>query len=288
MPEGPAPNARLGVFHQRAGVGSWPPLLTSVAISTFKILLSRVGCKITVRRILAVLALLTASSRSEAACLDPETASRAAVSITRYLSDEERKSQPKLLAIRGSGWFVSSRLIVTVAHVVEAMHLSTEDFKDIEIRDRESTRSMPVRLSRLAGTQTETIAVLELKSPVPDAQSLRLRMEPLLANEPVVSVAYAGDRLRVADGRFVEYGAYKNFTGAALFELYDGDDRLALDYGASGTPVLDCQGRVVAVVSNILTRTIQLLSSVRVSTPWGYPNVASVPIQVLKEIRISE
>jgi hypothetical protein len=132
------------------------------------------------------------------------------------------------------------------------------------------------------------IAVLELKSPLPDAQFLRLRMEPLLANEHVMSVAYTGDRQRVVGGRFVEYGAYGNFAGAALFELYDGDDRLVLDHGASGTPVLDCQGRVVAVVSNILTQTVQLFSNLRVSTPWGHPNVVSVPIQVMTEISASE
>jgi hypothetical protein len=104
-----------------------------------------------------------------------------------------------------------------------------------------------------------------------------------------MSVAYVGDRLRIADGRFVEYGASDKFAGAALFELYDGDDRLVLDHGASGTPVLDCQGRVVAVVSNVLTLTMQFLSAVRViSTAWGQPNVVSVPIQVLTDFSRAE
>jgi hypothetical protein len=35
----------------------------------------------------------------------------------------------------------------------------------------------------------------------------------------------------------------------ALLEMYDGDDRLVLDHGASGAPVFDCMGRIVAVVS---------------------------------------
>jgi hypothetical protein len=210
------------------------------------------------------------------------------VSIAKYFDEEERKSEPDLLGVQGAGWFVSSRSMVTVAHVAEAMHLSSEDWKDIEIRDRESKQSVAVRLSRLAGTQSEKLAVLELKTPISAAQFLRFRMEPLAANERVMSVAYVGDRLRVADGRFVEYGAYDNFTGAALLELYDGNDRLALDHGASGTPVLDCQGRVVAVVSNILTQTIQIVSTIRVSTAWGYPNVVSIPIQVLKDFSPAE
>jgi hypothetical protein len=38
--------------------------------------------------------------------------------------------------------------------------------------------------------------------------------------------------------------------------MYDGDDRLVLDHGASGAAVLDCEGRVVAVVMILMTRTM--------------------------------
>jgi hypothetical protein len=63
------------------------------------------------------------------------------------------------------------------------------------------------------------------------------------------------------------------------------DDRLVLDHGASGAPVLDCQGRVVAVVSNLFTQTMQFLSKpIRISTAWGQANVASVPIQELRTL----
>jgi hypothetical protein len=115
-------------------------------------------------------------------CLNPETTSHVTVSIARYFNEEERKLEPDLLGIQGdAGWFVSSRSMVTVAHVAEAMHLSSEDWKDIEIRDRESRRSVAVRLLQLAGTQSEKIAVLELKTPISAAQFLRFRMEPLAA-----------------------------------------------------------------------------------------------------------
>jgi hypothetical protein len=69
----------------------------------------------------------------------------------------------------------------------------------------------------------------------------------------------------------------------ALFELVDGNDRLALDHGASGAPVFDCQGRIAAVVSNVLTATISFIPQpIRVSTAWGSANVAAVPITVLE------
>jgi hypothetical protein len=260
-----------------------------VAASTCQLLVGQIGSKIAVRWILPPFVLLVATARADAAaCVDPETSSRVAVSLTKYFNEEEKKSEPSLLGIQGAGWFVSSRSMVTVAHVAEAMHLSSEDWKDIEIRNEESKRSVAVRLSRFVGTQSEKIALLELKTALPDVRFLRLRMEPLVADERVLSVAYAGDRLRVADGRFVEYRAHGDLVGAALFELYDGNDRLAIDHGASGTPILDCQGRVVAVVSNILTQTIQIFSRVRVSTAWGDPNVVSVPIQVLKDFSPAE
>jgi hypothetical protein len=63
--------------------------------------------------------------------------------------------------------------------------------------------------------------VLELGFPFPGAQFLRIRTEPLVTNERVMSVAYPDGRLRVADGRFVEYRADDKFAGTALFELYD-------------------------------------------------------------------
>ncbi len=99
-----------------------------------------------------------------------------------------------------------------------------------------------------------------------------------------MSLAYPRNHLRFAAGRFVQYGESERFAGTALLEMYDGDDRLVLDHGASGAPVLDCDGRVVAVVSNLFTQTMQFPSrAIRVSTAWGQPNVVSVPIQVLKD-----
>jgi hypothetical protein len=47
--------------------------------------------------------------------------------------------------------------------------------------------------------------------------------------------------------------------------------------------VLDCEGRVVAVVSTLITQTIYLpTGKVRVSTAWQTPNVVSIPAEALK------
>jgi hypothetical protein len=66
--------------------------------------------------------------------------------------------------------------------------------------------------------------------------------------------------------------------------MHDGNDRLVLDHGASGAPVLDCERRVVAVVSTLITQTLVLPTGrVRVSTAWQTPNVVSIPVAVLKD-----
>jgi Trypsin-like peptidase domain len=234
--------------------------------------------------LLLVLVLAATSTGVQAACVDPSTLVSSTVNIAREFGEDERRAEPGVLGIRGTGWFLSPRLIVTAAHVADAMHLSAHDWKDIEIRERDSKAWQPVRILRVAGSQAEKIAVLELRAPLAGAAVLQSRMGPLVAEERLVSLAYPGSELRFAGGRFVRYGNDDRFAGMALLEMHDGNDRLVLDHGASGAPVLDCQGRVVAVVSTIITQTISFLSGpVRVSTAWQTPNVVSIPIEVLDD-----
>jgi Trypsin-like peptidase domain len=241
------------------------------------------------RGLFSVLALVATFSGVEASCVDPSTLVHSTVNISRDFSDEERSATPGILGIRGTGWFLSPRLVVTAAHVVEAMHLSAQDWKEIEIRERDSKGLLPARILRLAGSHSEKMAVLELKTAFPSAVALRIRTDRLVPDERVVSLAYPNSRLRFAGGRFVEYGADQRFAGAALLELHDGNDRLVLDHGASGAPVLDCGGRVVAVVSTLITQMVNFPSgAVRVSTAWQTPNVVSIPAEVLKGFVWSE
>jgi len=60
--------------------------------------------------------------------------------------------------------------------------------------------------------------------------------------------------------------------------------RLVIDHGASGAPVFDCEGRVAAVISTVITQTLATpFGEMRIPTPWGSPNVVSVPVQQLME-----
>src|SRR5262245_50981685 len=236
------------------------------------------------RSLFSILMLVGTFSGVRASCIDPAKPDQSTASITRQFSEEERQPAPAILGVRGTGWFFSPRLIVTAAHVAEAMHLSATDWKEIEIRERESKVLLPARILRIAGSNSEKMAVLELRTVFTGAAALSIRAEPLIPEELVVSLAYPDSHLRFAQGRFVRYGAEAKFAGAALLEMHDGNDRLVLDHGASGAPVLDCKGQVVAIVSNLFTQTMAFPFRVlRVSTAWGQANVLSVPIQVLKD-----
>lgn len=153
------------------------------------------------------------------------------------------------------------------------------------VRVGEKNSSVPARVVNLAGVGQEKIAVLELQTAFPDPVTLKIRFEPLVPEEELVSLAYPGGALRTATGRFVRYGSDDDgFAGSALLEMHDGNDRLVLDHGASGAPVLDCHGRVVAVVAQTLTQSITILSTVvRTSTPWRTPNVVALPTPALRD-----
>ena len=210
------------------------------------------------RGLLSIAVLVVASCRVEAGCIDPASLAHSTVSIARYFDDKEREVEPGLLGVRGTGWFLSPTSMATIEHVAVAMNLSDQSWKEVEVRTGDHSQSIPIRIRRIVGSQAEKIAVLELQTAFPEAQGFALRMEPLVPEETVVSLAYPGDQLRIAAGRFVKYGDDARLAGTALLEMYDGDDRLVLDHGASGAPIFDCAGRVVAVASNLLTTSIQL------------------------------
>ena len=234
--------------------------------------------------VLALFVVLADTQVTTAACIDPTQLAHSAVSIFRHFDDAERDSQRGLAGVQGTGWFLSPTTIVTAEHVTAGMKLSTQDWKPLEIADGDGSQFIAARIQRLSGSQPEKLALIELQHAVSDAQSVAIRREPLVPEELVVTVAYPAGRPRLVGGRFVRFGEGGQLAGMALLEMYEGENRLVIDHGASGAPVLDCEGRVAAVVSNVFTQSFQWAHrEIRISTAWGMPNVVSVPVQVLDE-----
>jgi hypothetical protein len=221
------------------------------------------------------------SSPALAACVDPAALASSIVRITRMFDPGSSNSDPGLKGIAGTAWLRSSKEMVTAAHVAEAMKLSDQWVK-IDIGMKGEMRSWQVRLSKTVGSSSEKLAILELISPLPGAAPLTIRERSLVPDESVTALGFPQGTRREAKGRFVKFGTDGRTAGSALFEMYDGDGRLALDHGASGAPIMDCTGQVVAVVSNIFARTMPFMSgAIRISTAWGSPNIVAVPISEL-------
>ena len=226
--------------------------------------------------------LASIQSRAETSCIDPALLTHSTVGITRYFDDAERTAQPDLLGIQGTGWFHSSTSIVTVEHVVAAMGLSNGDWKVLTIQDAAASHSIPVRIQRVAGAGQEKLAVLELQTAISSARSVPIRMSPLVPDDRIVTMAYPNRERRAVTGRFVQYGTDGRLAGTGLLEIYEGNDRLVIDHGASGAPVFDCEGRIAAVISTVITQIFRTpFGEQRISTAWGTPNVVSVPIREL-------
>ncbi|MGB6584885.1 MAG: serine protease, partial [Pseudolabrys sp.] len=211
--------------------------------------------------VLIFLLLFSAQSRADSACVDLAQLAHSTVGITRYFDEAERNAHNYLVSIQGTGWFQSPTNIVTVEHVAVAMGLSTQDWKLLNIKDGVDSQSISARIQRFTSGGAEKLAVLELQTAIPVARSVALRMSPLVPEDRLVTLAYPNQQPRTVGGRFVQYVTDGRLTGTALLEMYEGDNRFAIDHGASGAPVFDCEGRVAAVISTVMVQIFQ--------TPFG-------------------
>jgi hypothetical protein len=171
------------------------------------------------------------------------------------------------------------------------------------VRQRDVTVQVSARLLSVVRALPEGFALFELREPFPNAQTLKLREKPLSRNEPVRSIAYL-DGLRFAKGRFAEIAGSSDIPrdhpfakvrpGSGLFEMWDieerNNDRYVLDHGASGAPIVDCEGNVAAVASSIVTQGSLYFAGreFTLTTPWGMANNTAALIQPLFDIALPQ
>ena len=164
------------------------------------------------------------------------------------------------------------------------MALSNEDWKPLDIKGGADSKLISARIQRWVGGGTEKLVVLELQAAFPTARSVAIRTAPLIPQDRLVTLAYPNQNLRFVSGQFTKYATDGRLAGTALLEMYEGNNRFALDHGASGAPVFDCEGQVAAVISNVIEQIFQTpFGKLRTSTSWGSPNVVSVPVHQLME-----
>jgi hypothetical protein len=240
-------------------------------------------------------------------CVDGEAFARSVVAIARYFGEARRDQSGKdIVGERATGWFYTSgRYLVTAAHFasdiaqgwheVELSQATREGEPDVWVRSEvrvvhfgklaESARSR----SAAPDVHPRDLAILELREAFPNARVLDTRTEPPSPGEPVLVAAYPDGRLRLAQGIVREDDQLAaRYAGLSLLEV-QGTNRLLLNGGASGAPVLDCRrGEVVAVLNGLLTGSalpLPLPKNTVVPTPWGSPTNTAVPVSILESIK---
>jgi hypothetical protein len=266
-------------------------------------------CAIGLALLPVIVSLDGSASRAKAqeagtACVDPGELTGSVVSIVWNFSQARRdRAGREFVGQRATAWFYTSpRLLVTAAHF--ANELPADGWQEVELRqasrDGEPDTTVRVRLrvsvrgrvsdSKGSGTGlAEDLAILELQDPFPNARVLDIEPEALARDTAVLVLGYPAGKMQAARGivRETENSA-RRYPGLALFEV-QGPNRLLLNGGASGAPVLDCRhGRVVAVLNGLLTGPILPFlppeSSV-IPTPWGSPTNTAVPAATLAALR---
>ena len=311
------------VFDQSAGKEDHGTTLSGLASETRMLLLGRTAsgrsalltrleqacaglvARLTTRLVILVPMMVIAQcARAEDACIDPSTLAATTVSITRYFTADE-KSTPSFDGYRATAWFYgSTRYLVSIAHFVDdAPVLPRGEWRKVDVQQRDVTVLVSARLLSVVTALPEGFALFELREPFPNAQTLKLREKPLSRNEPVRSIAYL-DGLRFAKGRFAEIAGSSDIPGdqpfakvrpgSGLFEMWDieerNNDRYVLDHGASGAPIVDCEGNVAAVASSIVTQGSLYFAGreTRLTTPWGMANNTAALIQPLFDITLPQ
>jgi S1-C subfamily serine protease len=261
--------------------------------------------RFTVRATAILIMLVTTQcAHAQDTCIDPSTLVATTVGITRYFTDEERP-EPSLDGYRATAWFFrSTRYLVSIAHFVDdAPVLPKGEWRMVDVRQQDTNVRVKARLLSIVKGLPEGLALLELAEPFPRARPLKLRETPLSKDEPVRSIAYV-DGLRFAKGTFAQVMASGDIPsdhpfahvppGSGLFEMWDirerNNDRYVLDHGASGAPIVDCDGKVAAVTSSILTQGNLNLAgrTIRLTTPWGMANNTATLIQPLFDPALSQ
>jgi hypothetical protein len=275
--------------------------------------------------IIGLLSSISIGSATEKECTKAQVALVADTTfqVNHMLADNElvidEKTGARIYGYNGTGWRHGKRTIATIEHLVVAMKLEFDIWKPITLSSSPAEYGTPTsflkteaRLVYLDPTEdnVEGGALIEIADDFPDwVEVVKVRPEPLKKDEPVMSIGYTNETLRFATGALnfpepseSDEGRPEEPSAYLPFELADNDktDRLAMDHGASGGPIFDCDGEVVAMIANVRTQEAvpiesmkqvlqflknsgiqveeELLALDRVSSSWGQYNVLGLPV----------
>lgn len=246
---------------------------------------------------LALLCAGVTAQAQEVACEDFDY-NRLARSVVQLVFMYDKLKPDGSIGHRGTAWFIDETHLVTIGHLAEDVietdwQTVTVQYSDQYLTTTNTELAIPMRLVTTFETiAPENITLIELQHGMLGFEPLQVRYDPPRKDEPVVGAGYTGGTLRAAAGWYrvpeptagVMTESPPEIQGYLLFELNgeDGRDRHVFDYGASGSPILDCDGRVIAVTSDIITQLRSFgVTTMRLTPSTGEPNNTALPASLI-------
>jgi len=222
-------------------------------------------------------------------CIDEASTAQSVAAITRYSHLYDDPHVVTVFGVQGGSiWFLKEDEPVLALHVAKSLGLSNREWIPVEIYQNEQDskihrhQTIRARLLRTITWGLDGLAVLKLEKPFQGARPLVIRNEPLKPGETVITPAYPRGFLKLTRGHFLGIdSAFSNDGKEESYAIEIEGNRLALDLGASGAPVLDCTGRVVAAVSAQFYLISQDGSDE--ATPLGQKTNEAIPAMILPE-----
>ncbi|OGF66503.1 hypothetical protein A3I27_00730 [Candidatus Giovannonibacteria bacterium RIFCSPLOWO2_02_FULL_43_11b] len=209
------------------------------------------------------LVLVPALANAEERCINPADYARSTVAITRYFKEGPAS---------GTAWFYKDKkTLITAGHVARLL-AKREKWTTLELQQREThgflvtkMRARIVKIGNIAEATyfeiaalekyaKEDLAFIELEHPYPEALPLDISRERAPDYSPLWVIAYPSRKLVYEKGQTLSPGVEteyeKDFPSMIHIEI--AGNRQSLIDGSSGSPTLNCAGKVSATISLFL------------------------------------
>jgi S1-C subfamily serine protease len=224
-------------------------------------------------------------------CVDPREYANGVVRIERVVEHGAPRSWV------GSGWFYQSpQVLITNEHVVRKLALHEREWTSVLLQASKPNAShgfiQRTKARVLVRDRRDDIALVMLEDPAMGVRPMDIKMGEVSPGEHLAIAGYASGLLQFGTAR-----AYSGPQPVARFrqpqsqfaiDVQGEANQAAFSAGGSGSPVLNCEGQVVGVFSNLIDeRHLSLFGT------WGAqgrpasavsPNAFAVRIEALQNL----
>lgn len=246
---------------------------------------------------LFILTLVLAGSQyADANCINPKDYLDSTVSLVRYNAfyDDYKDG--------GTAWFYKdARTLVTAGHVAMGILLSSE-WSSLEIRQRKDlytiSETQPARILQIgniaSASNTEIafmekyakvdLAIIELAFDFHGARPLEISQSKPPHYSPLWAIAYPKNKAVLANGRSIPPGYDKKYLEEYASMLHVNIQNPRLRHGASGAPILNCEGKVAGILNIYIDRVLHLANGKTIKRPASAPTNYAVPASFITEL----